>query len=564
MTFKDSLPPWPAFAGLTNPLPERIHCERGVLGKVPGEDLDFRWIAASPGFSGPTSDLARRLALGREDVARQILLWHSDARLHRAIRCYPGRSPDAQGRAFLEKQVLEWQSAPELPAALGALILLPLAATLDDSVWQGRPRDPFSERHFVALDTDDLPHPDLDPAALDRVLRTGTAELRERLRAEDLAALYARLLAGHRGILPSRTIDPLSPAGLAALLLPLPRPIADRISLIGWLPSSQASLDGLKAHWDLILGNDLAEQPGMPADPAPSPEQQSIGLSLARSVLANDPGAISGGPVPTASATTAAPAPEPARLTLWGPSGSGKTVFLGQLYWQLSQSDDADWDIYPGERGLDYFEMLRERMYSANAFPPGTQAGTTLDIVCHLRHRRTQELVTLSLEDRAGEDYEGLHQEVLDRLLKAHGIILLLDPQRRDDRVFGEISHTFDRILVASGAASGRVAQKDPRPVAVCVTKADELIETPEDYRLAIAEPEAFAQQHVDRRLLGYLESRFARFALFPVSAAGVRMQHGAIEPVVFYDESLRPRINSGRPFNLLAPVDWLIRQAAA
>jgi hypothetical protein len=210
--------------------------------------------------------------------------------------------------------------------------------------------------------------------------------------------------------------------------------------------------------------------------------------------------------------------------------------------------------------------MLRDRIYSANAFPPGTQVGTTLNIVCHLRHRKTQELDTLALEDRAGEDYEGLHQEVLDRLLQADGIVLLLDPKRRDDKVFSEVSHTFDRLLVAfgtaSGAQSGRFAQKDPRPVAVCVTKADELIETPEDYRLALDEPDAFARQHVDRRLLGYLESRFARFALFPVSAAGVRLQHGAIEPVVFYDETLRPRINSGRPFNLLAPIDWLIRQA--
>ena len=37
-----------------------------------------------------------------------------------------------------------------------------------------------------------------------------------------------------------------------------------------------------------------------------------------------------------------------------------------------------------------------------------------------------------------------------------------------------------------------------------------------------------------------------------------------AIEPVVFYDETLRPRINCGPPFNLLAPIDWLIRQVGS
>ena len=145
--------------------------------------------------------------------------------------------------------------------------------------------------------------------------------------------------------------------------------------------------------------------------------------------------------------------------------------------------------------------------------------------------------------------------------MQADGIILLLDPNRRDDQVFNEVSHTCERLLLAAGLQSGAVADKDARPVAVCVTKADELIETPEDYRLALRDPAVFAAAHLDGRLLQYLESRFARFALFPVSAAGVRMRHGAIEPVFFYDEALRPRINSGPPFNLLAPIDWLIRQ---
>ena len=568
MAPQEPLPLWPALAGLPHPLPVEIRCERGVLGKEPGGDADFHWIAASPGFSGPTSDLARRLGLGSEDVARTTMLWRSDARLHQAIRCYPGRSPDAHGRAFLEKQVLEWQRPADLPAALGALILLPLAATLDDSVWQGLPRDPFADRLFVALTEGDLPRLAPDPAALVRTIREGTAELRARFREQDLGALYARLLAGDRAVFPLRTIDPLGPSGLAALLLPLPREIADRISMVAWLPSSLAEQDRLAPHWDLILGNDLANQPKAAAETQPGPELQARGLALAQSIFRDDPSP----PVPqsTQSGRVATAVSQPsaatAKLTLWGPSGSGKTVFLGQLYWQLNQSDDSEWDLYPGESGLDFFEMLRDRIYSANAFPPGTQVGTTLNIVCHLRHRKTQELVTLALEDRAGEDYEGLHQEVLDRLLQADGIVLLLDPLRRDDKVFSEVSHTFDRLLVAfgtaSGAQTGRFAQKDTRPVAVCVTKADELIETPEDYRLALSEPDAFARQHVDRRLLGYLESRFARFALFPVSAAGVRLQHGAIEPVVFYDETLRPRINSGRPFNLLAPIDWLIRQA--
>ena len=190
--------------------------------------------------------------------------------------------------------------------------------------------------------------------------------------------------------------------------------------------------------------------------------------------------------------------------------------------------------------------------------------GTRLAILCHLAHRDTGERVTLALEDRAGADFESLHPEVEAGLLAADGIVLLLDPRRADDRVFYEVSHTCERILLAAGAAAGRAAACDPRPVAVCLTKADELLETADDYAAALADPGGFAAAHIGPRLCDYLETRFARLALFPVSAAGVRMRFGALEPVVFFDECLRPRVDCGEPFNLLAPIDWLIRQVGA
>ncbi|WP_020502754.1 TRAFAC clade GTPase domain-containing protein [Lamprocystis purpurea] len=567
MSDQDPLSSWPALAGLPRTLPTALRCELGVLGKAPGDAADFHWIAAGAGFSGPTSDLARHLGLGSEDVMRATLLWRSDANLYQAVHCYPGRAPDTQGRPFLEKQVLEWQRPDDLPAVLGALILLPLAATVDDSVWQGRERDPFAEHLFVTLGVDQVPRPTVDPVLLLRTIRAGTAELRRRFREADLGVLYARLLAGQRGCFPPQPLEPLGPAALAALLLPLPRVIADRASLIAWLPSTSPAPETLRQHWDLILGSDGSLPPPAAVDPvtgaAPDAGILAQGSAMAAAIFRDDPRDLARTTVPRSSGASGGSAPEPTRLTLWGPSGSGKTVFLGQLYWQLSGADGGDWDIYPGDSGLDFFEMMRDTLYSRNAFPPGTALGTSLNLVCRLRHRHTGEQVTLALEDRAGADYEALHSEVLERLLQADGIILLLDPNRRDDRVFNEVSHTFERTLLAAGqgSASGGPAGQDPRPVAVCVTKADELIATPEDYRMALREPAEFAAAHLDARLLNYLESRFARFALFPVSAAGVRMQHGAIEPVFFYDEALRPRINSGPPFNLMAPIDWLIRE---
>ncbi|WP_295442644.1 hypothetical protein [uncultured Thiodictyon sp.] len=549
---------WPALAGLPRSLP-RLRWERGVLGKEPGGHADFQWIAASPDFSGPTSNLARQLWLGAEDVVRATLLWRSAGTLHQAVHCYPGRAPDAHGRPFLEKQVLEWERPADLPAALGALILLPLAAMADDAVWQGGERDPFADHLFVTLEVGAVAPP--DPATLAQTIRAGLADLSRCFTQDALGTLYARILAGHRAVFPPAAIEPLGPAALVAVLLPLPRELADRLSLVGWLPSTSPESEPLRRHWDLILGSDGNTPPPSADEVAPNEADQARGLAMAQAIIRGDPRGLHQGAVPVRSAGPgSAPERPPTRLTLWGPSGSGKTVFLGQLYWQLSGSQRDDWVIYPGETGLDFLELMRDTMYSRNAFPPGTTLGTSLNIVCHLVHRHTGERVTLALEDRAGADYEGLHAEVQERLLAADGIILLLDPKRQDDRVFNEVSHTFERLLLAAG----RVAAQDPRPVAVCVTKADELIETPDDYRLALTEPAGFAAAHVDQRLLNYLETRFERFALFPVSAAGVRMQYGAIEPVVFYDEWLRPRINCGQPFNLLAPIDWLIRQVGS
>jgi hypothetical protein len=551
---------WPALAGLPDHLPERLRCERGVLGKTPGSPADFSWIASSQGFSGPTTNLARHLALGSEDVHRDsVLIWRSDGRRHQAVRCYPAHAPDAHGRGFLEKQVLEWERPAELPAALGALVLLPLVATLDDAIW--RDRDELKGGagwESATLDDSDLPQPMVDPTALADGIDAGLKELRKRFREQDLGDLYALLLAGRRGVFPAERIDALSAAALAALLLPLPRDIADRLSVIGWLPSTLADLGQLGERWDLILGGDIDRYPDTSANVEDGHRQ--LGLTLAEAVYRSDPEAL---PAPAATIQTAAASQrdrKPTRLTLWGPSGSGKTVFLGQLYWQINSATDGDWEIYPGEHGLDYLQRMRDQMYSRNAFPPPTSLGDTWQLVCHLKHRRTGRQVTLTLEDRAGADFEAVHEDVLKLLTEADGIILLLDPDREDNKVFKEVSDTFDRILTLPD----RVAQKEQRPVAVCVTKADTLIEAPADYRLALEEPARFAERHIDRRLLGYMNNRFERFGLFAASAAGVRMQHGAIEPVAFLDETLRPRINTGEPFNLLAPIDWVIGKVQA
>jgi hypothetical protein len=110
--------------------------------------------------------------------------------------------------------------------------------------------------------------------------------------------------------------------------------------------------------------------------------------------------------------------------------------------------------------------------------------------------------------------------------------------------------------------ASGRIGRKDERPIAVCLSKADTLIRTPADFRRAIEWPDDFVREHLDPGLVRPLERLCANYRLFPISAAGVRLRYGAIEPVVFLDENLEPRIcPGGRPFNLMAPFTWLLQQ---
>ena len=560
MTAAHPLTAWPAVAGLPTTLPAHLSCERGVLGKEPGGDTDFHWIAATSAFSGLSGDLQRQLALGPEDVYRPTLLWHCDGELFQAVRCYPARSPDARGRTFLEKQVIEWRRSDGLPAAAAALVLLPYAAAVDDSIWSGREgdRDSFSEHLFISLTGDAIPRPALDPDALAATAAQGLAELRDQLGEDQLALLYARLLAGHRGIFLPQRIEPLGPAALAALMLPLPADISEQLSLIGWLPSSYSDADKLRRQWQLILGGAGLAHPAAASDPDPTAQQLDRAGDMARAVAQGSAAALSGSPRPVSPSQTAPTGGKaPLKLTVWGPSGSGKTVFLAQLYWSISDSSNCDWDIFPGDKGLDFFEQMLDRMNSGNAFPPPTQVGDKLDIICHLHNRSTGVEATLALVDRAGADYEGLHDDVREELLEADGIVLLLDPTRRDDRILQEITRTFDRMQLAAG----RGIEKDPRPVAVCMTKADERIETPEDYRLATSDFDAFSRPYIEQNLLKHLDRRLSRTSLFPISAAGLHLRHGAIEPVVFYDESLNPRINSGSSFNLLAPIDWLIRE---
>ena len=387
-------------------------------------------------------------------------------------------------------------------------------------------------------------------------IQAGCRALAQLVDPADLGRLYGRLLAGARGIPLEGLGGPLPPEALAALLLPLPRERADRLSLAGWLPSSRTEDGGLANAWDLILGGD--HPPGsLPiAGSAPDEAQTAEGARLAEALLAGDPGALRARhrapPMQTRPRSAGAPRP----IVLWGLAAAGKTAYLAQLYLQLEHATESPWRVLPEPHSVETFTDLRARLQTANRFPAPTPVGRAQPIGCRLIHRETGAEAAIEVEDRSGEDYRANHPEAQAQLDRAEGLALLFDPLLDVHLQRDAFKDTLDRL----SAGAPRVAGRDPRPVAFCLAKSDAFIRTAEDYRKALEEPDAFVRQRVAADILLALEHHFARYRLFPVSAAGVRAEHGALEPAVFLDEALDWRLSSrGRPLHLLDPLVWIM-----
>jgi hypothetical protein len=246
---------WPALQLDPEPLPPVAEYERGVWGKVHGAPTDFRWIARTAGFGRAHANLQMQLSLGGEDIPARFPAWRNVGDRCYAISSYPSRAIDAAGRRdFLEKQVLEWRRPPNVPAALGALLLLPRAAAWTDAIWWDRYAGELWTQPEIFLRIDDADHQPLaiDEDELGVAIERGRQQLREAVSADALAQLYDRLLAGQRPALLAGLPQPLPPEALAVVLLPLPRELADRISLAGWIPSDRPVFTDLASRWDVL------------------------------------------------------------------------------------------------------------------------------------------------------------------------------------------------------------------------------------------------------------------------------------------------------------------------
>jgi hypothetical protein len=254
--------------------------------------------------------------------------------------------------------------------------------------------------------------------------------------------------------------------------------------------------------------------------------------------------------------------PDPAAgvsLVVWGPSSGGKTVLLAQLYNQVG--GQGEWQVFPTKSSLAFIGEMRNLMKVENRFPPATNVGVVDSLAFELRHRERGTVFDLVLEDRAGKDYEDGEASALGRMQDAAGLLLLFDHQRSPAHREREILETMEKLFVDAERRAGA----DPRPVALCLSKADLLIDSVADLEWARREPDAFVRARVGESVLRALEQYCPCHRLFPISASGVRLRHGVVEPVVFYDETLATRIcpQGGESLHLMAPFSWLLAEVS-
>jgi Double-GTPase 2 len=244
-------------------------------------------------------------------------------------------------------------------------------------------------------------------------------------------------------------------------------------------------------------------------------------------------------------------------LALWGPSSAGKTALLAQLF--LLPVAGKGWEVFPTEASLPFIEQMQVRLQTENRFPAATVVSPEpLKLLYHFVNRRAGTRAALEVEDRAGKESEEMSEEWQRLLNAADGLVLLFDPVRDRVKLRDEVLRTLLRLQVSGR----REVEKDSRPIAVCLSKADLLIRSPEDAMVARREPETFVRERMVPELPGWIDRYCANYRLFPVSAAGIRVRRGVVEPVVFYDEALQLRIGQGgEPFNLLEPFLWIFSQ---
>jgi hypothetical protein len=252
-------------------------------------------------------------------------------------------------------------------------------------------------------------------------------------------------------------------------------------------------------------------------------------------------------------------------FVMWGPSAAGKTMFLVQLF--LQSKGKSEWMVRPTSEAVTAeVERHARRMRDYSMFPAPTALGAGADLSFSMINERTGARAEISIKDRAGEYSERPDRDNLDLYRTADAALLMFDHTRETSRLLTETQLTLMKLYTdrQSQPELAHLA-KDPRPVAVCLTKTDLLVRTPGDAHRARETPDDFVRSQLDRRVVDCVEEHCQNARFFPVSSVGLRVRHGGVEPVLFLDEDLGPRIGHfEEPINLIQPFAWLFEQASA
>ncbi|MBI1354245.1 MAG: hypothetical protein GC160_07860 [Acidobacteria bacterium] len=256
-----------------------------------------------------------------------------------------------------------------------------------------------------------------------------------------------------------------------------------------------------------------------------------------------------------------AEAEEDGRVALWGPSASGKTAFLALLYLRSTEFKKAGWTVYLGDQQTkEWLQDMRQTIDVRNRFPKATSAAIDRIRLSYVFvSQRSGHRFVLDTDDRPGLRYEEMDADVLQSLLRAKGRLFFFDhtgePKRRRDQIL----RAFEDLH--SAGRPYRETDLDPNPIAICLTKADMLIHSPEDLRRAREEPQEFVLERMEPELLSWAENYFTKIRLFPVSSVGVELLHGVVRPAIFFDERLEARwARVCQPLNLFEPFEWIFR----
>nr|VFK10228.1 MAG: hypothetical protein BECKLPF1236B_GA0070989_10138 [Candidatus Kentron sp. LPFa] len=278
---------WPALEGLPD---DRIQLEYriGVWSKAPGAASDYRWIAKTPEFVADDRFIDDFYVSDTPERIGDTVLWKRTTEYFHAIHLYPSAARDSAGRSGIIERVFLQCLVGKLPAAAVALLLLPKATKLGAELYQERLENiDWSDRKaYIELTENACPTLPLDHTDLPDVIKQGVEIVRAHFDLRKLGTFYASLLSEQRPCFFPDSNRTLSPEAVAALLLPLPRKLADEISLAPNIPEGHVDIAKLSEHWNVLPARFSKEI----TDRKPL-DQWAIkeGERLAESILRNDP-----------------------------------------------------------------------------------------------------------------------------------------------------------------------------------------------------------------------------------------------------------------------------------